>query len=218
MRIRALVTLAATGISLSLGGVASAHVLDSEPPDYVVPDHVSIASATHGGSGCPGGSLAASFSLDFQALTLAFDDYTAEVGGDAEMRKKRLFCQIMLQLDFPAGLSFALVDMTYTGWAELDAGISASQSSTYYFQGFQKDDKYTFRTQLMGPFYDNYERTDTLEMLSWSPCNMRRGLNIVTSVQLDNKRNRRGYGMITLDSIEAQVTEIYGVRWRRCPV
>ncbi|MBK9262038.1 MAG: DUF4360 domain-containing protein [Polyangiaceae bacterium] len=218
MKIRALLTLATTGFALSLGSVASAHVLDGDGYEPVIPDQVNIVSVTHGGSGCPVDSVGASFSPDYQYLTLIFDQYAAEIGRDVAAPKKRLFCQIVLQFDFPAGLSFALVDLTYRGYADLDAGIHASQTSTYFFQGYRRDDQYTFKTNVYGPFIGDYDRTDALELVSWSPCGQKRGLNIVTSVQLDNKRNKHGSGLITLDSIDSQVVEQYGVRWRRCPV
>lgn len=219
MKIHAWLTIATTALSLmAFSRGASAHVLDAEPLEEVTPDHVNILSMTHGGSGCPVDSVGASFSADYKYLTVIFDEYAAEVGKNVDAPKKRLFCHLVMQLEFPAGLSYALVDLTYRGYADLDPGINASQMSTYYFQGFKKDDQYSFRTRLYGPFIGDYDRTDTLGLLSWSPCREKRGLNIVTSVQLDNKRNKSGSGLITLDSIDSQVVEKYGIRWRRCPV
>jgi hypothetical protein len=218
MRIHALLTLATTTLALlSFTGVSSAHVLEPNDFDEVIPDRVGISSLTHGGSGCPVDSVGASFSPDFQYLTLIFDAYAAEIGQNVEAPKKRLFCQLVMQIDFPAGLSFALVDLTYRGYADLDPGINAAQTSNYYFQGFKKDEQYAFKTHIYGPFNGDYDRTDTLGLLSWSPCHEKRGLNIVTSVQLENKRNKKGSGLITLDSIDSQVVEKYGIRWRRCP-
>lgn len=217
MKIRILSSLAATALgSFFFTNAASAHVLDFDPLNGVIPDQVSIVSMTHGGSGCPIDSVGASFSPDYQYLTIIFDEYAAEVGQYVDSPKKRLFCHLVLQLDFPAGLSYALVDLTYRGYADLDSGINAAQTSTYYFQGFKKDDQYAFKTRIFGPFIGDYDRTDTLGLLSWSPCNEKRGLNIVTSVQLDNKRNKTGSGLITLDSIDSQVVEKYGIRWRKC--
>jgi Domain of unknown function (DUF4360) len=212
-----LLTLAAGAASLfSFASVSSAHVLDAHD-EPILPDQVNILSMTHGGSGCPVDSVGASFSADYQYLTIIFDQYGAEIGTDIAAPKKRLFCHLVLQLDFPAGLSYALVDLTYRGYADLDAGIDAAQTSTYYFQGFRKDDQYSFKTRIYGPFLGDYDRTDSLGLVAWSPCNEKRGLNIVTSVQLDNKRNKSGSGMITLDSIDSQVVEQYGIRWKRCP-
>jgi hypothetical protein len=219
MKVRALLTLATTTLSLfSFAGVASAHVIDANDIDQAIPEYVNIVSMTHGGSGCPDGSVGASFSPDYQYLTIIFDQYAAEIGRDIESPKKRLFCQLVLQMDFPAGFSYALVDLTYRGYADLEWGINASQTSTYFFQGFRRDDQHSFKTNVYGPFMGDYDRTDSLELLAWSPCDTKRGLNIVTSVQLDNKRNKSGAGLITLDSIDSQVVEQYGVRWRRCPV
>jgi Domain of unknown function (DUF4360) len=217
MNIRVLSSLAAAALaSFFFTQTTSAHVLAGGPFNEVIPDQVNIVSMTHGGSGCPINSVGASFSTDYQYLTIIFDEYAAQIGQYVDSPKKRLFCHLVLQLDFPAGLSFALVDLTYRGYADLDAGINAAQTSTYYFQGFRKDDQYSFKTRIFGPFLGDYDRTDSLELLAWSPCNEKRGLNIVTSVQLDDKRNKSGSGLITLDSIDSQVVEQYGIRWRNC--
>jgi hypothetical protein len=219
MRIHTIPAIVATVMSMfATTGVASARVLDAEVYEGVIPDYVSILDVTYGGSGCPDSTMAASFSPDYQALTLIFDSYLAEVGPDVEFPKKRLFCHLVLKLGFPAGYSYALVDLTYQGYADLEFGINAAQSSSYYFQGFQKDDKYSFKTSVYGPFIGDYWRTDALGLVSWSPCDKIRNLNIVTSLNIDNNRHRKGYGSITLDSIDNQVIEKYGVRWRRCPV
>jgi len=209
--------LSAVALSvLGLSGSAQAHELgEFDEPEYV-PNSVSITDVKFGGSGCPDGSVSASLSPDYKAITLIFDEYAAEVGPDVATPKKRLFCHIVMQLNFPAGFSYSLVDLTYAGFASLDDRISAQQKSTYFFQGDRMDDRYSFRTRLYGLMDGDYSRTDTLAAVSWSPCNKQRGLNIVTSVQLDNKYNRKGSGVITLDSIDGQVTEKYGLRWRKC--
>jgi hypothetical protein len=201
---------------LGLSGVASAHGVGDFDEPQSIPNEVTISDVRFGGSGCPDGSVSASLSPDYQALTLIFDEYMAEVGPEVATSKKRLFCHIVMQLHFPAGFSYSLVDLTYQGFASLDAGLTATQKSTYFFQGDMKDDRYSFNTRLYGQMDGDYVRTDSLGLLSWSSCDKKRGLNIVTSVQLDNKYNRKGTGMITLDSVDGQVTERYGLRWRKC--
>jgi hypothetical protein len=201
---------------LALGGTASAHTLADDFDDQKPKDGVMITGVTYGGTGCKDATVAASLSADYEALTLMFDEYVAEIGKDTDQSKKRRFCQILVDLDFPAGFSFSLVSLDYSGYASLDWGVRAEQKSTYYFQGFAKDERYSFKTRLLGEIDTDYDRHDELEMLAWSPCDKRRGLNIVTTLQLDNRRNKDGEGHITLDSIEGVVKEKYGLRWRKC--
>jgi hypothetical protein len=201
---------------LALGGSASAHTLVDDHDFNKPQDGVKITGLTYGGTGCKDGTVAASLSGDYEAITLIFDKYDAEIGGHADNSKKRRFCQILLDLEFPAGFSYSLVSLDYSGYASLDHGITAEQKSTYFFQGFAKDERYSFKTKIQGVFDGDYDRHDELEMLAWSPCDKKRGLNIVTTLQLANRRNKDGVGLITLDSIEGVVKEKYGLRWRKC--
>lgn len=221
MMLVAAAAMAAASI-LGASGSASAHTFTADDDfdddyDYEKPtDGVSIRKVTYGGTGCKDGSVAVDLSSDYEAMTLIFDKYEAQIGGDAESSKKRRFCQILVDLDFPAGFSFTLVSLDYSGYASLDYGVNAEQKSTYYFQGFAKDERFSFKTKLFGVLDQDYDRRDVLEMAAWSPCDKKRGLNIVTTLQLDNRKNKHGEGLITLDSIEGVVKEKYGLRWRKC--
>jgi hypothetical protein len=50
----------------------------------------------------------------------------------------------------------------------------------------------------------------------WSPCSSKRSLNINSEVRIDNSRSRSRQGLFTIDSIDGQVTHLYGLSWRRC--
>ena len=69
------------------------------------------------------------------------------------------------------------------------------------------DEDYTFRDEV------------GLESLEWSRCDASRALNINTAIAVKNidKANFPApQGLITNDSIDGQITHVFGIRWRRC--
>jgi len=224
-------TLAAASI-LSFSENASAHGFSADDDyddnyycddDYCKPpkDSVKIVGVTYGGTGCKDGTVGVHLSQDYESLTMMYDEYIAQVGPGIANQEKRKFCHIVMELDHPAGFSYALVKLTYKGYVDLDDGVKAEQKSTYYFQGFKRD-TVSFRTKFPSGFIGDFEYRDDVESIAWSPCDKKRGLNVVTSVQIDNKsRDKYAEGMISIDSIDVDVAksgvfETYDLLWRKC--
>jgi hypothetical protein len=202
-------SLAILGVSL-LGTLAASSAF-ADAPDYVRVKTISFA-----GSGCPAGSVAGNVSPDRQAFTLLFDQYIAEAGPGVPFNQKRKNCQINLDLDFPSGWSYTIFTVDYRGYVSLERNVKATQQSSYYFQGQGKTA--TLKTILAGPTDRNFAIRDTLglEATVWSPCGARRALNINSQVQVDNSRASNKYGLITTDSIDGELTLVYGIKWTRC--
>jgi hypothetical protein len=180
------------------------------------PPWAHIDSIAYAGSGCPAGSVAENLSDDLTAFTLLFDDYVAEIGPGVPRRENRKNCQINIDLKFPQGWSFTLFEMDYRGYVGIDRGVTALQSSRYYFQGNSHSCK--FDTAFYGSKDDDFEIHDTVaaSALVWSPCGANRSLNINTQVRLAS-RSRNATGIITMDSVDGKVTQLYGIKWKRCP-
>lgn len=180
------------------------------------PEYVRVRSLSYAGTGCPAGTVASNVSPDNQALTLLFDSYFAEVGPGLPLSAGRKNCQVVVSLDFPPGWSYTLATVDYRGFLSLDAGVTATQSSSYYFQGGFGTG--TLSTTVAGPVARDYQIRDVLGLSAqvWSPCGANRALNINTQVRADNSRNRNGRGLITKDSIDLTLKQIYGITWRRC--
>ncbi|MDC0749183.1 DUF4360 domain-containing protein [Polyangium mundeleinium] len=189
---------------------------DAQPYDLVdAPEGVQIRGLVYNGTGCPQSSVAGTLSEDRKALELIFGAFTAEasqVGLPSEARK---FCQITVDLAFPQGYSFSLVSGDYRGYADLQAAVVGTQTSSYYFTG---GFGYTFRTKIVGPFSENYFRRDNLalEAAVWSPCGATRPLNINTQAAVSTLANRAGSGLMTLDTLSLVVRQTYGLAWRKC--
>lgn len=180
------------------------------------PEYVRVRSINFAGSGCPAGSVATNVSPDRQAFTLLFDQYVAEVGSGISAREKRKNCTINVDLDFPNGWSYTLFTVDYRGFVDLQRNLVGTQQTSYYFQGSAATARLT--SKIVGPVSRDYQIRDTLGVSAevWSPCGARRALNMNTEVRIDNSRNSRGQGLMTIDSIDGQLKHIYGVKWRRC--
>ena len=179
------------------------------------PQGVYIRSLNYGGSGCPQGSVGQTIAQDRNSFTLIFDDYIAEVGRGISRRQGRKSCQITIDLKVPPGYQYSIADLDYRGYVSLDPGVMATQTASYYFDGFREG---RFTTSFRGPIDEDYRVSDSIELESgrvWSPCGSNRLLNIKTAISLRSRR-RSGEGLLTVDSVDGRVTQIYGLRWRPC--
>lgn len=62
-------------------------------------------------------------------------EFIAAVGPKAETTDSRKFCQLNLELSYSAGFSFAVYSAEYAGFADLEAGVTGTVKSNYYFSG-----------------------------------------------------------------------------------
>jgi len=179
------------------------------------PDYVRVRSISYAGSGCPAGSVAENISLDKQAFTLLFDSYIAEIGPGVSVREKRKNCQLLVDLDFPQGWTYTVMDVDYRGYVSIERGVTAEQSSAYYFQGQGATAR--LATSMRGPKDEDFHIRDTLGLSAtvWAPCGARRALNINSQINL-TASNRNASGVIMQDSIDGNLTQIYNLKWKRC--
>lgn len=197
-----------------LVSVVFATSLFAQTPD---PDKVYIKRITYAGPGCPHGSVVHNISVDAKAFTLLFDSFFAEIGPDLPSGHAKNSCVLKIDLRFPQGWSYTIFDVDYRGYASLDEGVRATHSSKYFYQS-NPGDYVRFSRSAVGPFDDDYLISDSIGLseLVWSPCGRYRALNIETKIALNNSSNSEGYGTITIDSIDGELSHIYGIKWMRC--
>ncbi|NRA63967.1 MAG: DUF4360 domain-containing protein [Pseudobacteriovorax sp.] len=186
---------------------------------YAPDTEIEILDIVYNGSGCPLGTVAENVSPDKDAFTLTFSDYIAEAGPVFTARDGRKNCQLTLNLKVPSGWQYSIGDFDYRGFVYLDNGVRAEHQTNYYFQGDVNTT--SFNEQIFGPADDSYAFRETIGLQSrvWSKCSTQRALNINTSINvrnMDKRRRPNAEGVIGTDSIDGQITQIYGVKWRRC--
>lgn len=181
---------------------------------------VFIRSLNFNGTGCdPFSARGQLYDVNRDGLPeqfqILFSSYTAEQGPNVLPAQRRKNCNITVQLRLPQGYQFSIGEVRYLGYADLPGSVRGRQLSTYEFP-FQGSPPVSFQTVLVGPFSDNYERTDRvgIESLVWSRCGTEAPLNIRTEVRLEG--NRAPSALLSTDQIDGFVKQIYGLTWRRC--
>ena len=205
--------------ALVLGFFAALSVAAPTPDDKPPTKDVSISDVKYGGSGCKAGTAAVSHSQDLQTVTVIFDEYQANIGPGVPFSEKNKNCNLNFKINYPPGYQYTLYKIDYTGYADLQDGISANQQSQYWFAGI--DGRATLRSNFKGPLSKTYTFTDLLatSLWVWSPCGASTTLNVNTMLSLSSS-NSKSSGSISTQVIDTTVKNkyyaAYGVSWRRC--
>jgi Domain of unknown function (DUF4360) len=179
---------------------------------FAQPSSVRIDSVTYSGTGCPAGTVDGAISPDGQQLFLGFDAYVAQtVPGGATLDRKN--CQVRVSMEFAPRWTFAISSVDYRGFAGLKAGAFGQQVSTYFFAGQPAIGDARASTRIVGPFFDNYSRRDTVGTLAYSDCR-RRYHDLVINTEV---RVAGGEGLMTVDSVIQKVQHTYNLVWQPCP-
>ena len=201
-----------TAVILATSALAGTINPDRQPAPK--PSEVYIAGITYGGTGCPQGTVSAAFSQNRKTVTMIFDQFVAQTGQGLRPTDARKACQINVDLRYPTGWSYSVVKVDYRGYVGIPAGFTALQTATYYFSG--QSGQYVSRSSFNGPMYDDYSVTDQIEIskITWSPCGSVERGNIKAAVELRGDYSQAG--LLTVDSVDNKVTQIYGIQWKKC--
>ena len=90
---------------------------------------------SHAGNGCPIGTASASLSPDGSSLTLLFDQYVAQAGGETRLLLDRKTCNISIPVVVPEGYSVSILTVDYRGFVSIPYGGSGRFSAEYFFAG-----------------------------------------------------------------------------------
>ncbi|EON99589.1 putative secreted protein [Phaeoacremonium minimum UCRPA7] len=189
----------------------------SDLPD---PNQIQIQSATSSGNGCPQGTVTTSISPDRTVVTFGFDGFQTYIGPGTVIADRSKNCQLHLNLKYPGGFQFAVVDSTYHGYAQLDKGVTGTFFSTYYFS---QDASATTTTQTSitgggiwaaGQVYTKQDQVPTASVI-WAPCGANGILNINNRIALTSS-NSTASGQITDDDATVAFTQQVHLSWRPC--
>jgi hypothetical protein len=170
-----------------------------------VPSEVTIQSASYSGSGCPADSVHLKISTDEQLLYVDFDQLVAQTGPGQSIDRKN--CELRFTLHVPPGWTVALSRVAYRGHAGLQAGVVGEQKSSYFFAGKPIHTDAAAMTRLVGPYFDDYARSDGSGVLDYSPCGAVDPMLVINA----QVRVQGIEGQMTLDSIIG-----YHFAWKKC--
>ncbi|RXW20946.1 hypothetical protein EST38_g4908 [Candolleomyces aberdarensis] len=197
--LKLIVSLALASVTFAAPGASLERRVDfpGTPPGF------SITSLGVYGRGCPAGTTYYLLNRDKTAVTVTFSDFYAEAGPGIPISSNRKACQLAFGVIVPAGFSISISSVDYVsnrGSYLLDNETTATQQSTYYFQG--ETDQATARSTLTGPAGgDDYTFRDAFVSPVTSPCGSDTVLYINSDVRVSNSANPKAWPL-------AMVTEL----------
>lgn len=176
-------------------------------------DDISLGTPGYGGSGCPANSVAATLSPDGKALSLLFDEYVVEAGGETGKSFDRKTCNVAIPVHVPQGRSVSVLAIDYRGFNQLPRGARSQFSVEYFFAGSRGP---SFAKTFTGPKEADYLITNKLvaDALVWSPCGQDVNLRTNSSIRVSTTRNQEA--MATVDTQDVKAAIIYQLQWRKC--
>jgi hypothetical protein len=184
------------------------------------PELIKVVSASASGSGCPQGTWTSELSEDRTVITFGFDAFQTYIGPGTVVSDRSKNCQLHLNLKYPGGFQFAVIESTYHGYAQLEKGITGTFYSTYYFS---QDAKATTTTRTSiegggtwaaGQVYTKQDQVPTTSTI-WSPCGAEGLLNINNRVALTST-NATASGQISDDDATVALTQQVHFAWQEC--
>ena len=166
------------------------------------------------GTGCNKRNSSAVISEDGQTLSILFDEYQAEAGGNIRRMQDRKGCNVMIPINVPQGYSVAVMKVDYRGYNSLPAGAQSEFSVDYFFGG-RLGPRYT--TTFKGPLDEDFitKNNMTSANVVWSPCG-RPMLLRAHSVMKVATNAQREQSLSTVDSADVQAGLVYQLQWKRC--
>jgi hypothetical protein len=152
-------------------------------------------------------------------VTFGFDGFQTYVGPGTTIKDHTHNCQLHLGLNYPQGYSFSVIDATYHGYAQLDAGTSATFYSTYYFSASAAQTTTTTSSIAGGGVWaagQVYTKEDQTPNIVKSPCGASSAiLNVNNRIALSSTQSGAS-GEVTDDDATVALTHQVLVQWYQC--
>jgi len=181
------------------------------------PKQFRIQNIVSSGDGCPQGTVASNISDDQEAFTLSFSDFFAEIGPGIDRAERRKTCRLSFVTEHEPGWEFAVLGITHRGAVSLEKGVTAKQTLR---QGWPQQSQ-VFSQQYRGPLDQDYVQSLRVGFadLQWSGCRRKpqagRVYEVQSSVELSSRRPD-ARGLMTVDSIDGEVKQVFDILWRHC--
>lgn len=189
-------------------------IQDDETDSPDIPD-LSISQPSFMGSGCTQNTATSVLSPDQKVLSVIFDDFTVEAGGDGESTNRRQ-CRVIVPVNIPGGYQVAVSRIDFRGFSSTPALTKSLIATTFYnsdSDGRSKKNEKIFS----GPSETNFYLSSGLAIRPlWSECGKDFNFNIDAVIAAKTNEDREPV-LITLDSMDMGPTgAIYHLVWRTC--
>ncbi len=165
---------------------------------------------------CGGGSYSVVNSPDGTAVSVLFDNFTAQ-GIQAVSGGVRTNCDVRIPLNLPAGYSLGVFRISYRGFAHLDAGQSAQLSVNY--SGGRQGRGRSFRRAVNCVYDGDYAFDENIGagLMKRAGCGEDAALNFAATLDLLANRGSRE-ALVTLDSLDGTARRgvVFYVDLKKC--
>jgi hypothetical protein len=186
----------------------------SAPTQAMNKSDIQLGEPGYGGTGCPAGTASTVLSPDKKALSIIFDEFLVEAGGETRKRIARKSCNIAIPVHVPQGLSVSVIDVDYRGYHMLPRGAQAKFSAEYFFAGMRGP---KYRKTFRGYMDDEYMISNALTVVGqvWSPCGKDVNLRVNSSMMV-RTNSRKHEALSTVDSADFSAGIVYKLQWKKC--
>ncbi len=180
----------------------------------ILADQITLGEPGYGGSGCPSGTASVTLSPDNTSLSMIFDEFIVEAGGESGKRLGRKNCSIAIPVHVPQGFSVSIIDVDYRGYISIPRRATARFSTEYFFAG-QRGPRYV--KNFRGGMDDDFLVTNNLGVHAnvWSACGADVNLRVNSSMMVRTNRYADD-ALATVDSADFSSGIIYHLKWKRC--
>lgn len=177
-------------------------------------DDVRLGNPEYGGTGCPAGSASVAIAPDAKALSILFDQFVVEAGGNTGKTMERKTCNIAIPVHVPQGYSVSIFQIDYRGFNSLPYGAYSRFNVEYFFAGTQGPG---YEKQFNGRIEDEYLLRNTLvaSAVVWSECGKSVILRANTGM-LVRTNGQRQASYSSVDSVDVAAGLIFNLKWKRC--
>lgn len=177
-------------------------------------DDIHISAPSHGGNGCPQGSLTSVVSKKNDLLSLRFNDYEAQAGKSNGKKFERKTCNIAVPVSVPDGWSVAILKGNYRGYLEVPDEATAEFQSEHFMAGPSSPTTGPVVKKVFdGPVLGRYriEQKPATKDLVWSACGEDVNLRINSSMMVTTNAAK--------EDVYANVDKIgisFHLQWKKC--
>lgn len=206
-------------MALAVTIVSASALAQSAPPFLTIgnpnlPNNGIIA----GGDGCPQGTYSFTQTTDLTTLTIIYDAFQVTASGlnpQRQPNKANKFCQLTIPMGIPAGWSFSILDVNYSGFASVPEGGAFRVMPSYSFSGQAPVMPRPFVQP--GPFDNSFFYPTQVGVIASSPCGG--SANFSAKVRLEAAAGFRGAETsagIDATDLKAKTLAVYRFGWNRC--
>lgn len=177
--------------------------------------NVTLGAPSFTGDGCPEGTATVALSPDSATISILFDGFIAESGGDTGLPQQRKTCVASIPASVAPGFQAAITQVDYRGFQGLPAFGISQFTVEYAFEGTTQP-RITRRWR--GPMTQDFTTVNRLRRndIQWTACGAQTALNLNASI-ITVTNAQREQSMSSIDSTDLASGGIsYQIQYRRC--